>query len=154
MAVVPAGDLCYPGRSIVQSSPREHDHLTYPFAHLDRAGGGSDLASYYRENGGFFISAAIDQYVHIGINRSFAHDYHIRYSAQEHVSSVGEIKHPIVREVLLSHPIGPVEIVSLADVPAGTGLGSSGSFTVGLLRAALRLQARDCDGAGPGRGSV
>jgi D-glycero-alpha-D-manno-heptose-7-phosphate kinase len=98
-------------------------------------GGGSDLPSYYREHGGFFISAAIDKYVYIGINRTFANDYIIRYSSQERVKSPGEITHPIVREVMIAHQVGPVEIVSLADVPAGTGLGSSGSFTVGLLRA-------------------
>jgi D-glycero-alpha-D-manno-heptose-7-phosphate kinase len=98
-------------------------------------GGGSDLPSYYRENGGFFISAAIDKHVYIGINRTFAHDYILRYSSQERVKSPMEIAHPIIREVLGAHNIGPVEIVSLADVPAGTGLGSSGSFTVGLLRA-------------------
>ena len=98
-------------------------------------GGGSDLPSYYQEHGGFFISAAIDKHVYIGINRTFAHDYIVRYSSQERVDSPEAIRHPIVREALIEHGVGPVEVVSLADVPSGTGLGSSGSFTVGLLRA-------------------
>lgn len=98
-------------------------------------GGGSDLPSYYEQHGGFFISAAIDKYVYIGINRTFAHDYRIRYSKHEQVTSVDQIEHPIIREAMMSHDVGPVELVSLADVPSGTGLGSSGSFTVGLLKA-------------------
>lgn len=98
-------------------------------------GGGSDLPSYYERFGGFFISAAIDKHVYIGINRHFSRDYFIRYSSQERTTDPAEIKHPIVREAVRLHQLGPLEIVSLADIPAGTGLGSSGSFTVGLLRA-------------------
>lgn len=98
-------------------------------------GGGSDLPSYYELFGGFFLSAAIDKHVYIGINRNFSRDYFIRYSSQERTTDPAEIKHPIVREAVKLHRLGPLEIVSLADIPAGTGLGSSGSFTVGLLRA-------------------
>jgi D-glycero-alpha-D-manno-heptose-7-phosphate kinase len=99
-------------------------------------GGGTDLPSYYRRRGGFVISVAIDKYVYIGVNRTFTDDYFIKYSALERVRSVDDIAHPIIREALRLHPIGPaLEIVSLADIPAGTGLGSSGTFTVGLLRA-------------------
>jgi D-glycero-alpha-D-manno-heptose-7-phosphate kinase len=99
-------------------------------------GGGTDLPSYYSRFGGFVISAAIDKYVFIGINRTFSDDYFIKYSALERVREIDEIEHPIVRSALQLHPIGPaLEIVSLADIPAGTGLGSSGTFTVGLLRA-------------------
>ena len=87
------------------------------------------------------ISAAIDKYVFIGINRTFTEDYFLKYSALERVEQPGEIAHPIIRAALESHPVGPgVEIVSLADIPAGTGLGSSGTFTVGLLRALYAWQ--------------
>jgi D-glycero-alpha-D-manno-heptose-7-phosphate kinase len=102
---------------------------------ISLGGGGSDLPSYYRHHGGFLVSAAIDKYVYIGLNKTFNEKYFVRYQSQELVDQATDIRHPIVREALLSHDIGPVEIVSLADIPAGTGLGSSGSFTVGLLRA-------------------
>jgi D-glycero-alpha-D-manno-heptose-7-phosphate kinase len=103
---------------------------------ISLGGGGTDLPSYYRQHGGVVVSAAIDKYIFIGLNRSFSNDYVIKYSEMERTSSVSEIKHPIVREALSLHDVRPgVEIVSMADIPAGTGLGSSGSFTVGLLRA-------------------
>lgn len=98
-------------------------------------GGGSDLPSYYERFGGSFISAAIDKYVYIAINKIFTNEYLIRYSSQERVTSPDEVRHPIVREIIKLHGLDPLEIVSLADIPAGTGLGSSGSFTVCLLRA-------------------
>lgn len=99
-------------------------------------GGGTDLPSYYREFGGFVISAAINRYVFIGMNRIFTQEYVLKYSAQERVVTIDEIEHPILREALRRHEVPPgIEIVSLADIPAGTGLGSSGSFTVGLMRA-------------------
>jgi D-glycero-alpha-D-manno-heptose-7-phosphate kinase len=104
-------------------------------------GGGTDLPSYYQRYGGFVISAAINQYIFIGINRIFTNDYVIKYSALERVQTVQEIQHPIIREALQMHQVGPnVEIVSLADIPAGTGLGSSGSFTVSLVRALYAFQ--------------
>ena len=99
-------------------------------------GGGTDLPSYYERFGGFLISAAIDKYVYISINRTFTDDYFLKYSALERVQRIDEIEHPIIRESLQLHPVGPgIEVVSVADIPAGTGLGSSGAFTVGLLRA-------------------
>ena len=99
-------------------------------------GGGTDLPSYYERRGGFFISAAIDRYVYIAINDTFTDGYVIKYSALERADDVDGIAHPLVREALRLHPIGDAkEIVSIADIPAGTGLGSSGAFTVGLLRA-------------------
>jgi D-glycero-alpha-D-manno-heptose-7-phosphate kinase len=99
-------------------------------------GGGTDLPSYYERRGGFFISAAIDRYVYIAINDTFTDGYVIKYSALERADAVDDIEHPLVREALRLHPIGDAkEIVSIADIPAGTGLGSSGAFTVGLLRA-------------------
>jgi D-glycero-alpha-D-manno-heptose-7-phosphate kinase len=99
-------------------------------------GGGTDLPSYYEAFGGFVLSAAISKYVFIAINRTFTPDYFLKYSALERVERPGQIEHPIVREVLLAHDTGPsVEIVSMADIPSGTGLGSSGAFTVALLHA-------------------
>jgi D-glycero-alpha-D-manno-heptose-7-phosphate kinase len=98
-------------------------------------GGGSDLPSYYERFGGSFISAAIDKYVYVGINSTFTDEYFIRYSSQERLTDASQIHHPIIREAVKLHRLGPLEIVSLADIPAGTGLGSSGTFTVSLLRA-------------------
>src|SRR5206468_7141328 len=81
-------------------------------------------------------SATIDKHVYNTINQTFTDDYFLKYSALERVREPDEIEHPIIRTALQLHPIGPsLEIVSLADIPAGTGLGSSGTFTVGLLRA-------------------
>jgi len=99
-------------------------------------GGGTDPPSYYERFGGFLVSAAIDKYIYVSINRTFTDDYFLKYSALERVKRIEEIQHPIIRESLQMHQIGPaIEIVSVADIPAGTGLGSSGAFTVGLLRA-------------------
>jgi D-glycero-alpha-D-manno-heptose-7-phosphate kinase len=103
---------------------------------ISLGGGGTDLPSYYRQHGGLVVSAAIDKYVFIALNRTFSGDYFIKYSQLEKTRSVAKIRHPIVREALSLHDVGAgLEMVSLADIPAGTGLGSSGSFTVGLLRA-------------------
>lgn len=99
-------------------------------------GGGTDLPSYYEQFGGTVISAAISQYIFVSVNRMFCEGYLLKYSAMEKPAHVGEIEHPIFREVLKRHSgEGHIEIASLADVPAGTGLGSSGTFTVGLLKA-------------------
>jgi len=103
---------------------------------ISLGGGGTDLASYYEQRGGFVLSAAIDKYVFIGINRTFGDDYRIKYSVMEHVDTIAQIDHPLVRECLAKNNVAPgVEIVSMADIPAGTGLGSSGTFTVSLLQA-------------------
>ncbi len=99
-------------------------------------GGGTDLPSYYERFGGMLISAAINKYIYITINRTFTNDYFLKYSAIERVNRVSDVEHPIIREALALHSVGPaIEMVSVADIPSGTGLGSSGSFTVGLLRA-------------------
>jgi D-glycero-alpha-D-manno-heptose-7-phosphate kinase len=106
-------------------------------------GGGTDLPSYYRQFGGFVISAAIDKYVYITINRTFFPGYLLKYSEIETAPSAEEIRHPLIREAVSLHRMpGNLEIVSIADVPAGTGLGSSGSFLVGLVHA-LRAHRRD-----------
>jgi D-glycero-alpha-D-manno-heptose-7-phosphate kinase len=104
-------------------------------------GGGTDLPSFYRRHGGFVISAAINKYMFIGLNRTFTDDYLLKYSGMERVGSIDDIEHSIIREVLRLHDLEPgLEIVSLADIPSGTGLGSSGSFTVGMLRAVYALR--------------
>jgi D-glycero-alpha-D-manno-heptose-7-phosphate kinase len=104
---------------------------------ISLGGGGTDLPSYYREHGGFVISAAIDKYVYITLHETFQREYLIKYSQTEVVQTIDEIKHPIIREALRLVPVDAahLEIVSMSDIPAGTGLGSSGSFTVALLRA-------------------
>ena len=99
-------------------------------------GGGTDLPSYYELFGGFVISAAINKYIYITANRAFRDGYFLKYSKIENVDSIDEIRHDIFRESLRLMGIDPrIDISSIADVPAGTGLGSSGSFTVGLLQA-------------------
>jgi D-glycero-alpha-D-manno-heptose-7-phosphate kinase len=107
-------------------------------------GGGTDLPSYYRQHTGFVISAAINRYVYITINEAFRPRIFVKYSKFEEVDSVEEIQHPIIREALkLTGVTGPyLEIVSLSDIPAGTGMGSSGSFTTALL-CALHAHKRE-----------
>jgi D-glycero-alpha-D-manno-heptose-7-phosphate kinase len=100
-------------------------------------GGGTDLASYYREFGGFLVAAAIDKYVYITLHKTFVKELIVKYSKLERVESVDRLEHPIIREAMKAVQVGAsnLEITSMADIPAGTGLGSSGSFTVGLLKA-------------------
>ncbi len=99
-------------------------------------GGGTDLPSYYQRYGGLLVSAAIKTYVYITLNRRFEDNIRISYSRTEIADTVDAIEHPIVREALRLLELGPgLEIVSIADAPANTGLGSSASFTVGLLLA-------------------
>ncbi len=99
-------------------------------------GGGTDLPSYYKKYGGELVAAAIDKYIYIGLHKIFPKEFIIKYSQFERVPQISEIKHPIIREALKGRAIEPrLEVVSLADIPDGTGLGSSGSFTVSLLKA-------------------
>jgi D-glycero-alpha-D-manno-heptose-7-phosphate kinase len=108
---------------------------------LSLGGGGTDLPAYYTKHGGFFISGAVDKYMHIVLNNRFEPGIRLSYSQTEIVDSVDSIRHPLVREALrLLDLRDRLEIVSLADVPAATGLGSSGSFTVGLLNALYARQ--------------
>ena len=111
-------------------------------------GGGTDLPSYYEQFGGFVVSAAISQYIFVSINRMFAPGYTLKYSSLENVQTVDEIRHPILREALRRYNgEGHLEIASIADVPAGTGLGSSGTFTVGLLKALLAYKRKHVSAA-------
>jgi D-glycero-alpha-D-manno-heptose-7-phosphate kinase len=100
-------------------------------------GGGTDLASYYAEHGGFLIAAAIDKYVYVTVSRPFTPGIYLKYSSLEHVERVADVQHPIIREALEMQKLRTpqIEITTVADIPAGTGLGSSGSFTTALLKA-------------------
>lgn len=100
-------------------------------------GGGTDLPSYYRERGGFVIAGAIDKHVYCTVMRPFVQGIYLKYSRIEHVAAIDQVEHPIVREALrlAGFRTPQVEITTLADIPAGTGLGSSGSFSTALLRA-------------------
>ncbi len=104
---------------------------------ISLGGGGTDLPSYYQDHSGLVMAAAIDKYVYITLHQRFVPKIFLKYSHMEEVDTVDEIKHPLIREALrlwggdASH----LEITSMADIPAGTGLGSSGSFTTALLKA-------------------
>src|SRR3989442_741902 len=104
---------------------------------ISLGGGGTDLSSYYREHTGFVIAAAIDKYVYITLHETFEEKLIIKYSKMEVIERVQDIQHPIVREAIKLVDIGVphLEITSMSDIPAGTGLGSSSSFTTALLRA-------------------
>jgi D-glycero-alpha-D-manno-heptose-7-phosphate kinase len=104
---------------------------------ISLGGGGTDLPSYYRDYEGFLIAGAINKYVYVTVMRPFKEGIYLKYSELENVTSVDEIKHQIIREALrLQNLRTPqIEITALADIPAGTGLGSSGSFTTALLKA-------------------
>ncbi len=102
---------------------------------LPMGGGGSDLPAYYKEYGGFFLSAAINKYMSIAIHRRFGKGLRVAYSKTEIVNDATEVEHPMVREALKKTGVKQgIEIMSFADIPASTGLGSSGSFAVGLLK--------------------
>jgi D-glycero-alpha-D-manno-heptose-7-phosphate kinase len=104
---------------------------------ISLGGGGTDLPSYYQEHGGFVIAAAVDKYVYIMTHRRSVPRILLKYSQMEEVERVDDIKHPLIREALrmLEWEDIRLEINSMADIPAGTGMGSSGSFTTALLRA-------------------
>lgn len=99
-------------------------------------GGGTDLPDYYLKNGGAVVSAGIDKYIYIAVNKKFDNSIRVSYSRTELVDDVDDLRHELVRESMKLLGIrGGIEIASVADIPAGTGLGSSSSFTVGLLNA-------------------
>jgi D-glycero-alpha-D-manno-heptose-7-phosphate kinase len=110
---------------------------------ISLGGGGTDLPSYYQEHSGFIVAAAIDKYVYLMIHRRFVSRILLKYSQMEEVERIEDIKHPLIRESLrlLEWDDLRLEISSMADIPAGTGLGSSGSFTTALLKA-LHVQKK------------
>jgi D-glycero-alpha-D-manno-heptose-7-phosphate kinase len=109
---------------------------------ISLGGGGTDLPSYYREHSGFLVAAAIDKYVYINVHRRFVEGFLLKYSSLEEAATIEDIRHPIIREALKLVDIQEcnLEITSMADIPAGTGLGSSGSFTTALLKALHALK--------------
>jgi D-glycero-alpha-D-manno-heptose-7-phosphate kinase len=109
---------------------------------ISLGGGGTDLPSYYTRAGhGFLIAAAITKYVYIAVNHNFDDDFLLKYSQVERSTDVSSLEHPLLRECLRFCGIGGgVEVSSMADIPTGTGLGSSGSFTVGVLKALQMYQ--------------
>ncbi len=109
---------------------------------ISLGGGGTDLPSYYQDHSGFLIAAAIDKYVYITLHQTFIQELIIKYSKLERVSSIDEVEHPIIREALklVDVEVPHLELTSMADIPAGTGLGSSGSFTTALLMALHTLK--------------
>jgi len=104
---------------------------------ISLGGGGTDLPSYYREHSGFLVAAAIDKYVYLTLHRTFVNELIVKYSKLERVASVDQLEHPIIREAMKFVKVGApnLELTSMADIPGGTGLGSSGSFTTALLKA-------------------
>lgn len=109
---------------------------------ISLGGGGTDLPSYYSQAGhGFLIAAAITKYVYIAVNHNFDSDILLKYSQVERRAGINEVEHPLLRECLRATGItDSIEISSMADIPTGTGLGSSGSFTVGVLKALKMYQ--------------
>ena len=107
-------------------------------------GGGTDLPSYYRKYEGFLVTAAINKYVFVTVARPFIEGIFLKYSQFENVKSVDEIQHPIIREAIrmLDFKTPQLEITTLAEIPSGTGLGSSGSFTTALLKALFAHRRR------------
>src|SRR6266436_4500011 len=104
---------------------------------ISLGGGGTDLPSYYEQHTGFLIAAAIDKYVYLTLHETFVPDLIVKYSKLERVAKAADLEHPIIREAfaLLGLDGQSLELTSMADIPAGTGLGSSGSFTTALLKA-------------------
>lgn len=109
---------------------------------ISLGGGGTDLPSYYRDHGGFLIAAAIDKHIYINVHRRFVDGFLLKYSHLEEAATIDDIQHPIIREALKLAKVRErnLEITSMADIPAGTGLGSSGSFTTALLKALHALK--------------
>lgn len=104
-------------------------------------GGGTDLPSYYEHFESEFISAAINKYIYVSVHNIFRPEIIVKYSQLETVENALDVKHPIVREALIQTNVhNGIEIVSFADIPAGTGLGSSGTFTVALLKGLYTAQ--------------
>lgn len=98
-------------------------------------GGGSDIPKFYEKNGGCVLSTGINKYMYITIHKSFDNTIMLKYSETEIVKHWSEVKHSYYKQMLSDFDLTGVEIVSTADIPAGTGLGSSSSFTVGALHA-------------------
>jgi D-glycero-alpha-D-manno-heptose-7-phosphate kinase len=110
--------------------------LTRAPLRVSLGGGGTDLPSHYREHGGFVLSATIDRHVHVMVSTGFQSRFRLKHVEWEEVDSPAEVRHPILRAALERHWDGrPLELASVSEVPPGTGLGSSGAYTVAVLKA-------------------
>lgn len=110
---------------------------------ISLGGGGTDLPAYYRARGGFLVAAAITKHIYVAVHENFEPAVFLKYSAIERVAEAAQVKHPLIREALLHSGLSTgIEVSSMADIPAGTGLGSSGSFAVGLVKALLAYEHR------------
>jgi D-glycero-alpha-D-manno-heptose-7-phosphate kinase len=110
---------------------------------ISLGGGGTDLPWYYRSHGGFLIAAAITKHIYVAVHQNFEQAVFLKYSAIERVGHAADVQHPLIREALLHCGLtSGIEVSSMADIPAGTGLGSSGAFAVGLVKALLAYQHR------------
>lgn len=114
--------------------------LTRTPLRISLVGGGTDMPAFYERHDGAVISLGIDRYIYVGLNPRFDGTFRVSYSKTEICKEVDEIQHDIVREVMRLYQLKGMEVVSISDVPGeGTGLGSSSTFTVGLLRAVCEL---------------
>ena len=111
---------------------------------ISLGGGGTDLPSYYKQHGnGFLVAAAINKHIYVSVHENFSENFLLKYSQIENVDEVTKIRHPLIREALIFTGVkSGIEISSLADIPAGTGLGSSGAFAVGMLKAIYGYQRK------------
>jgi D-glycero-alpha-D-manno-heptose-7-phosphate kinase len=111
---------------------------------ISLGGGGTDIPSFYQKHDGFVMAAAINKYVYTSIIEPYANGFFLKYSSLEKVKNINKIKHPIIREVLLKYKLNlkRIEITTLAGIPSGTGLGSSGSFTNSLIKALYAFNNR------------
>jgi D-glycero-alpha-D-manno-heptose-7-phosphate kinase len=111
---------------------------------ISLGGGGTDIPSFYQKHDGFVMAAAINKYVYTSIIEPYTNGFFLKYSSLEKVKNINKIKHPIIREVLLKYKLNlkRIEITTLADIPSGTGLGSSGSFTNSLIKALYAFNNR------------
>lgn len=119
------------------------------------AGGGTDLAAFYEQEEGIVVSSAISLSIYIAVHEYFERKIVLKYSQTEEVDEVDEIQHPLIRSSMESAGVGaPIEITSFADIPAkGSGLGSSSSFTVGLLKALYAHSGRNIGAEGCAKGA-
>jgi D-glycero-alpha-D-manno-heptose-7-phosphate kinase len=110
---------------------------------ISLGGGGTDLPSYYRTHGGFLVAAAITKHIYVAVHHNFEPAVFLKYSSIERVGAAHQVRHPLIREALQYCGVDTgIEVSSMADIPAGTGLGSSGTFAVGLVKALLAYQHR------------
>ncbi|MFZ0513981.1 MAG: hypothetical protein WAM14_20405 [Candidatus Nitrosopolaris sp.] len=131
---------------LILNQPLMHLVISKTPLRLSLGGGGTDLPHFYRKHGSHIVTAAVQKYVYVFAKRWFEDGIRVSYSKTEQVSSVDDIEHPVVREALrLLGPKRQIEIVSMADVPARTGMGSSASFAVGLVNALYSINKASID---------